>query len=256
MENFITPYGQLHTHTVRRNSERLVVFFSSVYIGKNHPYYPRISWANSLTEDCIFISDPLQYPEGQDTCGLSEHFKDELTPEKIKAYQVAGGSWFINPNGQSMVGDYVDSLRALITEKKYKKIIFYGSSMGGYLALLFARYFKDVHVIAECPQIKLLDFQPSADLLAALSPSPKKLPLPAIDATFLRSNRNSFHLIVHLLDGHIETQIHPLIKRYQQYRKAGKECQKIDISYYGNAKYVKEHAALRMEDAIPIIQCA
>ena len=96
----------------------LIVFLPSVRSKKIYPYYPRISWKSSLPGyDTLYLADPFQEFDG---------------------YQEAGGSWFIRPDGNSDLPRIASILDAWITKSCYSKVIFYGSSMGGYAALVLA----------------------------------------------------------------------------------------------------------------------
>ena len=124
---------------IDKKEHGVIIFFTSAkgLTPRNKhifPYYTRISWADSLPNyTCIFVSDPFE---------LSPICNESL------------GSWFIDTNGKSLLPTISNILKKIIGDK-HGPLVLYGSSMGGYAALLSAYYLNANHVIAECPQINL-----------------------------------------------------------------------------------------------------
>jgi hypothetical protein len=72
-------------------SDIICIFMPSVIPeGKKlYPYYPRISWRQKLLDiDTLYIADPFQH---------------------LDEYQETGGSWFISPDGVSVLPSIAES---------------------------------------------------------------------------------------------------------------------------------------------------
>lgn len=122
-----------------KSKNGVIIFFTSAKgqtpRSKNiFPYYTRLSWADSLANyTSIFVADPFELsPLCNESCG----------------------SWFIGSNGQSLL-PIISQLLLNIIGDEHGPLLTYGSSMGGYAALLSAFYLKADSVIAECPQLIL-----------------------------------------------------------------------------------------------------
>lgn len=107
-----------------------------------YPYYPRQKWHSELLDYCvIYISDPCDK--------LVEGFSP--------------GSWFFNRD--ESVLPFIKYYILNIVDLNSKKILVYGSSMGGYAALLLGQLIGANFVIAECPQLDLFKYKPFRALL-------------------------------------------------------------------------------------------
>lgn len=107
-----------------------------------YPYYPRHKWANSLKKYCvIYVGDPC----------------DKLVSD------FSPGSWFFHRE-ISLIPALKNLLQNFIGSSN-KNILVYGSSMGGYGALLLGQLIRAKYVIAECPQIDLYKYHPFRQLL-------------------------------------------------------------------------------------------
>lgn len=114
----------------------LVVFLPAANGLSIHPRYPRFKWARKLTHraSVLYLSDPYQ---GE------EEYKDPK------------GSWYISKEPAFILPEIAKGLRLWAQEKGFKNIVFYGSSMGGYAAIVLSSFMQDSIAIAECPQLVL-----------------------------------------------------------------------------------------------------
>jgi hypothetical protein len=73
------------------------------------------------------------------------------------------GSWFFHKDDSvlSIIMNYLDNL----VEINCDRLLVYGSSMGGYAALILGRMLKAKFIIAECPQVNLEKYKPFNSLL-------------------------------------------------------------------------------------------
>ncbi|WP_284986951.1 prolyl oligopeptidase family serine peptidase [Arthrobacter sp. fls2-241-R2A-172] len=108
------------------------------------PFYPRWSWASGFPEwDVLSLSDPM-----------------------LNSSPDLAASWFA-----SSEEDIVSELAAFIKEFCERRginiadVVLYGSSMGGYGALMIAAELKVARAVAEVPQLDLLQY-PDKDSLA------------------------------------------------------------------------------------------
>lgn len=125
----------------RASSNSVIVFLPSAQSKSQmieNPIFHRWSWGAEFS-DCtvITLSDPSIYKHGLHGC------------------------WFLSCEPDL---DYIDELSVFITEilkkinKKFEKILFYGSSMGGFGALMLASKFNNSCAIAEVPQLNLTTY--------------------------------------------------------------------------------------------------
>ncbi|MFQ2692839.1 D-glucuronyl C5-epimerase family protein [Aeromonas caviae] len=126
---------------IRKNSKNIIVFMPSAQPKKDdikNPIFHRWSWSKYLNEESIItFSDPSLY-------GVKLH-----------------GSWFIS-NDENV--DYIDEMAIFLMELLTKlnihenNIIIYGSSMGGFGALMLSSKLNNAYAIAEVPQLNLLNY--------------------------------------------------------------------------------------------------
>ena len=120
----------------------VIIFFTSakskIAVEKGiFPYFSRLSWAKDLSEFCtIFVADPF---------------------ELSSLCEESHGSWFIGPDGVSLLPVIANLLTEIIGEN-HGPIITYGSSMGGYASLVCGNLLGAHASVAECPQIELFDY--------------------------------------------------------------------------------------------------
>ncbi|MCB8776052.1 hypothetical protein LJE17_00755 [Planktothrix agardhii 1031] len=92
--------GYLSRFYENTHSKQLIVFLPSVRAKKIYPYYPRIGWSESLNKDfnLLYIADPFQ---------------------DMEIYQEAGGSWFICPEGKSVLPDLALKINEFVKNRTY-----------------------------------------------------------------------------------------------------------------------------------------
>ncbi len=219
------------------DKDSLIVFLPSVRpysLLTTYPYLPRIAWRKRLanTFDTLYIADPYQ--------------RDE-------AYKTFGGSWFISQKGESILPEIASALIALIKEKSYKHIIFYGSSMGGYAALVLGALVEGSVVVAECPQVFLEEYYASGQVLSAFCNESSKALIPdPVKLILDNDGKSEFHFVVNLHDRHVKKHILPLVEIIttdEAYENA-----RINVLLYTLKGYSKGHTALEYEEAIKVIK--
>ena len=132
---------------IKSNSDKLLVLGSSsipVRIKEkfdNRPYFNRVSW--KFNQSTLFYDDPTRTIGGVDIVagwGIG-------TPKKWYLKEIA-----------LIVKKIANILYAYDKNNLYKNIIFYGSSMGGFMSLQLSILVKNSHAIAEIPQLNLMDW--------------------------------------------------------------------------------------------------
>ena len=133
------------------DKRKLVVFLPAVTNKAIFPYFPRISWRLDLVEDAdvLYLADPYQ---------------------QLPEYKESMGSWFISPEGKSLLPSIVEAFNSNEVQDKYENIVFYGSSMGGYASIMLGLQVGKSKSIAECPQINLDKHPGSAYVLSQMMP--------------------------------------------------------------------------------------
>lgn len=127
------------------DSENLIVFLPPARPARRanlNPYIPRVTWSQEMTGcECLYLGDPNVDAE----------------------WNISNGSWWLDGGGNTLLHEVSD----FILSKKKSRVLAYGSSMGGYAALILASIAK-IDAIAECPQIDLYSFPGSKKLLGSL----------------------------------------------------------------------------------------
>lgn len=145
--NFIQSGNELD-FTFRRveNSKSLIVAFPSA-LAENvsgEPIYHRWSWGEKFDTNFISLSDP--------------------------SFKKAGllGGWFIDDGKRDVIQEYSVLIKTIADELEIdnKNIVFYGSSMGGFGALMTATYFQDSLCVAEVPQLDLRNYPWKSAIIA------------------------------------------------------------------------------------------
>lgn len=213
-------------------SKELLVFLPSVNGKAIYPYYPRRSWGDELVKNynVLYISDPYQ---------------------PLSQYQEPMGSWFISPNGQSTLNILAEKISILKNEIGARKIVFYGSSMGGYAAVMLSTFIKGSKAIAECPQLYLKKHPGSRFVCENILSS--EISISEIDPiSYVVSGKQShIHLICSVRDRHYSQHVLPFIEDLSNI-SAGINF-KLTVNLYFDASYKNGHVALRKEHAVPII---
>lgn len=214
-------------------SENLICFLPAVRSKPIYPYFPRINWAEKLREfDCLYLSDPFQ---------------------NEAPYQGAGGSWFISQNGVSVLGEISEILSRFFDEKKYRNIIFYGSSMGGYAAIVLGAMRPCSYVIAECPQLYLEKHPGSLEVLNKFCDVEKRQALPSAAEMLKTASNNTVVITLNIYDHHLIDHAWPLMAGLRGI-KDELSLKKLDVRVYMDNAYAKGHTALKFEDASRLIQ--
>jgi hypothetical protein len=117
---------QFMTH-LKRDSDYLVVFFSSMMVPLPSPYYNRWSWAEHSTASCLYLHD--------------------CTSEKLCC-------WYLGNSMGGLFGEYATLIKLIAKHVGVpeNKLIFIGSSTGGYASLRMSASFARCIVYACNPQ--------------------------------------------------------------------------------------------------------
>jgi hypothetical protein len=116
-------------------SDILCIFLPSGRAPNAISTYPRLGWKKRLSGlDILYLADPYQ---------------------NVEEFKAIGGSWFISREGDSILPVFAEVLNRFIAKSGYRRTILYGSSMGGYAAIILGCWIDNSHAIAECPQIFL-----------------------------------------------------------------------------------------------------
>ncbi len=173
-------------------SDTLICFLPSRRTKDIYPYYPRKKWRTSLDLDTLYLSDPFQ---------------------NDNEYTEAGGSWFIDKTGKSILPNIAETINEFVNKKKYTKVIFYGSSMGGYAAIVLGSMIKNAVIIAEAPQIYLEQYKYSKIVINKFCMKDTIHTLPNIEKILFETQNFETHIIVNIHDEHYTTQILPFMKK-------------------------------------------
>jgi len=215
------------------NSNKLLVFLPSVNGKAFYPYYPRRSWGEELARNynVLYVSDPYQ---------------------PLPQYKEPMGSWFISPEGDSTIKTLSEKISQLKKEINVNDVIFYGSSMGGYAAIVLSSLISGSKAVAECPQIYLKKHPGSRfvcnNILKSCVAVEEIEPL-----SFLKFGKQKYvRILCSIFDQHYFQHIIPFT-----------ECLKnlndgvnlnLTMSIYSNPNYKKGHVALQKNDALRVIQ--
>ncbi|MDT8326472.1 MAG: hypothetical protein RQ750_03655 [Roseovarius sp.] len=211
-----------------RRSDKLVCFLPNVRTGPPNPYFGRLGWGQKLPDfDVLYLADP---------------FRDANEPQDLF------GSWFVGPDGHSILPQIGKILHKFRTRKCYRDVIVYGSSMGGYAALALGLITPNIRSIAECPQIYLDKHPVSRHLLethcAGLAPKSINT-LEELAAQSDQSiGRISIFLSIHDTH-HVERHILPFMERLQTLNP----LKNMTITFFSNSTYKTGHVAMSFEDA-------
>lgn len=215
------------------NSNTLLVFLPAVN-GKNiYPYYPRRSWGKELSENynVLYISDPYQpFPD----------------------YKEPMGSWFISPDGDSTITVLAEKIKLFMEDISVENVIFYGSSMGGYAAIILSSLIKDSKAIAECPQI-YLHKHPGSRFVCEniLKEDINNFSIEPLQ--FLKSGIQKYvYITCSLFDRHYDQHILPFLEDCKNELSSVES--NISINIFNNYSYKKGHVALCKEDALLLLE--
>lgn len=215
------------------DSRKLLVFLPSVNGKGSYPYYPRISWGRELAEkyNVLYLSDPYQ---------------------NNPIYKVPMGSWFISPDGKSTIDEIADRINLLVNKLSVEKVLFYGSSMGGYASLMLSALVSGSKSIAECPQLYLNKHPGSRYVCEEVLD--KNIENDAIEPLrqLINGRQGEQRIICSLFDTHYKQHIVPFLEAIKN--------QDLDINLsvniYSDSAYKKGHVALNKKDAFIEIDMA
>jgi hypothetical protein len=214
------------------NSDKLLVFLPSVNGKKVYPNYPRRSWANELSKkyNVLYLSDPYQ---------------------PLPQYEEPMGSWFISPDGFLTLEVLAKKISLLAKEIETDDVVFYGSSMGGYAAIILASLLDGSKAIAECPQLYLKKHPGSRFICENVLNN--EICIDSVEPLAFLKNGKSKHirLVCSVLDRHYTQHVLPFIKELESM------SEDVDISFmlqaYIYSSYKKGHVAMNREDARKVI---
>lgn len=212
-------------------SRRLFVFLPSVRSKPIYPYYPRINWATQFAATCnvLYVADPFQ---------------------DMPFCQKEGGSWFVSPQGHSVLPQLGDWIASLARDRNCTEIVLYGSSMGGYAGIVLSHYVGPCRVFAECPQLYLDRHPGSRDVVnKACGGVLRNVPTP-LEALLAASADSIFNIVLSLHDHHYETHTLPFLVELKMQPAAAV----VNVVLYSNNDYAKGHVALSFEDAWKLVQ--
>lgn len=230
--SFISDYCE-NLFYENKNSNELLVFLPSVNGKGNYPYYPRISWAHDLAKkyNVLYLSDPYQ---------------------NNPLYKVPMGSWFISPDGRSTISEVAEKINILVDRLAIEKVLFYGSSMGGYAALMISSLVKNSKAIAECPQLYLSKHPGSRFVCENILA--RSVEHETIEPLYQLKNgqQSSVRIICSVFDAHYKQHVVPFLDAIKNQEL------NIDLSVllYSCSAYKKGHVALMKEDSFVEIETA
>ena len=215
------------------NSNTLLVFLPAVNGKDIYPYYPRRSWGKELSKKyhVLYISDPYQ---------------------PLTEYNQSMGSWFVSPEGASTIEILAEKIKLFMIEISVENVIFYGSSMGGYAAMILSSLIKDSKAIAECPQIYLSKHPGSRFVCENILDKDTSHYL-IEPFNFLKDGKQRYiNISCSIFDRHFGDHILPFLEECKGLPIAGNSS--ISVNIYNDSSYKKGHVALRKEDAFALLK--
>ncbi|WP_418135388.1 alpha/beta fold hydrolase [Oceanimonas smirnovii] len=231
--NLISEYSE--SYFIRSKDvfcEKLLIFLPSVNGKDVYPYYPRVSWGEELSKEyhILYISDPYQ---------------------PLEQYNESKGSWFIAPDGVLTLDVLAEKIEKLAVDLNVKSVLFYGSSMGGYAAIILASHVDGSMAVAECPQLYLNKHPGSRHVCEKLLGT--DLLLNEFEPLHFLSNAKSMRLkiICSAYDHHYTNHILPFIKELA----VSDIYMNVDFSFetFMNKDYKKGHVALHKKHAFKVV---
>lgn len=104
------------------------------------PYFTRVKWQDMFPDKCFIAC---------------------ADPSLLDNFDTLNGTWFLDSAKGSRLLDFATWLRSFIdlhVDENNPKLIFAGSSMGGYASIYLANLFPGSYAFAECPQTNLLKY--------------------------------------------------------------------------------------------------
>lgn len=138
----IFPEECLKIHRPSLAVNGIVVVLPSVG-SKYLPHFTRLKWHKLFPDKCFIAC---------------------ADPSLLKYSNALNGSWFLDKKKGSRLIDFATWLDSFIKTNvgdKLTKVVFAGSSMGGYASIYLANLFPESYAFAECPQTNLLKYSGS-----------------------------------------------------------------------------------------------
>lgn len=215
-----------------KGSKKLLVMLPAVNNSNNFPYFPRISWGPELSKKyhVLYISDPYQH---------------------LPCYSSVGGSWFISPDGVPSLAALAEKINSLKAHLGLDDVLFYGSSMGGYAAVVLSSYFKDSKAVAECPQLYLNKHPGSRYVSEKILK--RDFTLSEIEPLhYIKKDRAcNLKIICSIFDHHYSQHVLPFLEELKSFDNTLN--MKIQVSLFMNKDYKKGHVALQKIHAFKVI---
>jgi hypothetical protein len=216
-----------------KDSKKLLVMLPAVNNSNNFPYFPRISWGPELSKKyhVLYVSDPYQHHP---------------------CYSSVGGSWFISPDGVPSLVALADKINSLKTHHGLDDVLFYGSSMGGYAAIVLSSYFKGSKAVAECPQLYLNKHPGSRFVTEKILK--RDITLSEIEPLYYikKDHACNLKIICSIFDHHYSQHVLPFVEELKSFDNTLN--MKLQVSLYMNIDYKKGHVALNKADAFKVIE--
>lgn len=209
----------------------IIVFMPAAYCPKkygkfNYPIYHRSSWASDLSNYCVVsIADPICEP----------------------CLDVVTSSFFLDQNGDSWLLQIAEYLKGYF--ESGSKFYVYGSSMGGYSAILLSIFLNADYCIAECPISNLENSLFSKNRVSRLED--KKFYYLHISQFFNKFYKNSHtKMLIHYYSN--DSELKNFMNEYSLINKnVLKTMQiKIEIENINENGKVKGHAPIPKDEAI------
>ncbi len=212
---------------------KLLVFLPSVNGKGVYPYFPRLSWGKELSKEynVLYISDPYQ---------------------PLELYNESMGSWFISPDGILTLETLARQIEKLIIDFDLNDVLFYGSSMGGYAAIVLSSYIDGSMAVAECPQL-YLNKHPGSRYVCNKILS-EHVSLNEVEPLhFLRHGKSvKLKVICSAYDRHYTQHILPFVDEIKD--SSMRESVDINFDIFIRHDYEKGHVALKKEHAFKVIE--
>lgn len=211
------------------NSNSLLVFLPAANGIAIHPRYPRFKWAKDFSEfsNVLYLSDPYQ--------GEVDFIE-------------SNGSWYINNKGEFILPHIASELSLWLKSKSITRVVFYGSSMGGYAAIVLSSLISSSVAIAECPQLFLNKHPGSKYVLDNFFGTVYSGEIDAFE--FVKNSKASkLVLACSIYDSHYEAHFLPFVNCYKE-KKLGLDVE--FISFYDPIRG-KGHVALQEKRSYDLI---
>lgn len=215
-----------------QDSKKLVVFLPPVNNKNFYPYYARISWAPELAAkvNVLYVSDPYQ---------------------PLEKYKEPKGSWFISPDGESALPLIAEKIADFSKNNEIDEVLFYGSSMGGYSAIILSSLLQNSSAVAECPQLFLKKHPGSRYVTENIAPHgfDESLFEPFF---FIKKGYSKYiEISCSIYDRHYRNHVLPFVRLLELEGEI--ISTKIDINFFSDTNYKKGHVARFKEEAFTSI---